>query len=251
MSTMLWIILGVIIVLLIAIPSSKKAGTQQKLTGFKPIEEVQLNSSKGKEVFDALKEVFESGEDETVMQFKNKIGTVTDEGDYKYVDALYTELMNRITLIGGRKGLELHQNETSYFSSKNTDVYTIQKLNKNITYGGIRTNLNGFRTGTFNVSSNDVEGYRISFRGKAFVTNQRVVIVGENKNKSIPLSKIISYAPYEKNGILINIENGGSIILDMITNGTFEVGTDGELYFHDTKVAFLYALDKALSSIRK
>ena len=85
MSTMLWIILGVIIVLLIAIPSSKKAGTQQKLSGFEPIEEVQMNSSKGKEVFDALKEVFESGEDETVMQFKNKIGTVTDEGDYKFI----------------------------------------------------------------------------------------------------------------------------------------------------------------------
>lgn len=81
-----------------------------------------------------------------------------------------------------------------------------------------------------------------------FVTNQRIVIVGDNKNKTIPLGKIISYAPYEKNGIIINIENSNAIILDMLTNGTFEMLSIGERVFHDTKVSFLYALDNALNS---
>ena len=87
-------------------------------------------------------------------------------------------------------------------------------------------------------------------QGKIFVTNQRIAIVGDNKNKVIPLGKIISYAPYEKNGIIINVENSNAIILDMLTNGTFTMLNTGERVFCDAKIRFLYALDEALGSFQ-
>ena len=181
------------------------------------------------------------------MNFKGLIDNVKEPTDFDYVEALYTELMNRIVFVGGNAGLQLHPKEECYYSEINCAVYTVQKLNKQISYGGIRTNLNGYRAGTFSVNAYDVEGYKLYLQGKVFVTNQRIVIVGNNKNKVIPLGKIISYAPYEKNGIIINAENSNAIILDMLTNGTFEILKTGERAFHDTKISFLYALDNALS----
>ena len=44
------------------------------------------------------------------------------------------------------------------------------------------------------------------------------------------------------------MENSEAIILDMLTNGTFEMLPTGERIFHDTKIKFLYALDEALGT---
>ena len=104
------------------------------------------------------------------MNYNNIIDTVTDSTDFDYIEALYTELLSRFVPVGGTKGLQLHTNEKSFFSEINCAVYTIQKLNKQISYGGLRSNINGYRTGTFSVNAYDVEGYKLSFQGKLFVT---------------------------------------------------------------------------------
>lgn len=244
------LVIAGIIILLVGLMngSSKKAGEPRHLAGFEPIENVQMKSEKGQEIFNGLKDVYESGDDKAVLNYKDLIDTVTEPTDSDYVQALYTELMNRIVFVGGSKGLQLHPKEECFYSEKNCAIYTIQKLNKQITYGGLRANLNGYRAGTFSINAYDVEGYKLYLQGKVFVTNQRIAIVGDEKNKVIPLGKIISYAPYEKNGIIINVQNGNAIILDMLTNGTFELLSIGERVFHDTKISFLYALDNALGS---
>lgn len=249
MNTMLiwaFVLAGIVMLFGLMNGSSEKAGETRRLTGFEPIEDVKMKSEKGREVFNKLKDIYKSGEDKTVMNYKNIIDTVTDPTDFDYIEALYTELLSRFVPVGGTKGLQLHTNEKSFFSEINCAVYTIQKLNKQISYGGLRSNINGYRTGTFSVNAYDVEGYKLSFQGKLFVTNQRIAIVGDNKNKVIPLGKIISYAPYEKNGIIINVENSNAIILDMLTNGTFTKLNTGERVFCDAKIRFLYALDEAL-----
>lgn len=242
------IVVGVILVIGLMNNSSKKPGEQRNLAGFEAIENVQMRSEQGAVIFNGLKTIYESGEDKAVMDYKDQVNSIDEPTDLDYIQALYTALLNRIVFVGGSKGLQLHPKEECLFSEINCAVYTIQKLNKQITYGGFRTNLNGYRAGTFSVNANDIEGFRIYLQGKVFVTNQRIVIIGSNKNKVIPLGKIISYAPYEKNGIIINVENGGSVLLDMLTNGTFEVLSTGERDFHDSKVGFLYALDNALNS---
>ena len=239
---------GIILLVGLMNGSSKSPGMPHVLTGFEPIDNVKMKSENGQNIFNGLKEVYNSGEDKAVMNYKDLIDTVTEPTDSDYVQALYTELMNRVVFVGGNKGLQLHPKEECYYSEINCAVYTIQKLNKQITYGGFRANLNGYRTGTYSISAHDVEGYKLYLQGKVFVTNQRIAIVGDNKNKVVPLGKIISYAPYEKNGIIINIENSNAIILDMLTNGTFEMLKIGERAFHDTKVSFLYALDNALNA---
>lgn len=251
-GTVIFIIILVVLILLFAISgSSKKAGQTQKLKGFEHINNVQMNSATGNSIFQGLKQIYEEGSDEKVMEYKNKINSVTDQHDADYIDALYTELLQRIVNVGGSKGLQLQPNERCLFSDLSCAVYTIQKLNKNIVYGGFRTNINGFRTGMFNVMANDVEGYKIFVQGKVFVTNKRVVVLGTNKNKVIPINKIVSYAIYESNGILINVENSNGIVVDLITNGTFEVASNGERFFHDSKFGFLYALDKAITESRQ
>ena len=248
-TTVIFILItvGIILVIGLMFGSSKKPGEQRNLAGFEAIESVQMSTEQGVTVFNGLKNIYESGEDKAVMNYKDQVGAVNNPIDSDYIQALFTALLNRIVFVGGAKGLQLHPKEECLFSEINCAVYTIQKLNKQISYGGFRTNINGYRTGTFSVSANDIEGFRIYLQGKVFVTNQRIVIIGNNKNKVIPLGKILSYAPYEKNGILINVENGSSVILDMLTNGTFEVLPTGERDFHDSKVGFLYALDNALN----
>ncbi len=248
-STFIFVLIavGVIIVIGLLNSASKKPGEQRNLSGFETLESVLMKTEQGTTVFNGLKNIYESGEDKAVMNYKEQVNSISNPTDADYIQALYTALLSRIVFVGGSKGLQLHPKEECFFSEINCAVYTIQKLNKQISYGGFRTNLNGYRAGVFSVNANDIEGFRLYLQGKVFVTNQRIVIIGSNKNKVIPLGKIISYAPYEKNGIIINVENGTPVILDMITNGTFEVLPTGERGFHDSKVGFLYALDYALN----
>ena len=200
MDRYLWLLAIPVIVLLVGMMngSSKDPGEPQRLAEFEPIEEVQMKSAKGREIFNGLKEIYENGDDKAAINYKDVIDTVTDPADSDYIIALYTELMSRFVLIGGTKGLQMHSNEKSFYTEINSALYTIQKLNKQITYGGFRANINGYRTGTFTVNTNDVEGYRLYLQGELFVTNQRIVIVGDNRSRVIPLGKIISYAPYNK-----------------------------------------------------
>lgn len=225
---------------------SKSAGTAVQLQGFDSIEKISMHSPEGQILFEGLKDAFLSGDEKKAYGYKDKIDSVTNPHDLDYIEALYTDLLNRIVPIGASKGIQLNPNESSLFHDKNCGIYSIQKINKNIVFCGIRNDLNGFRTGAYTINSFDVEGFKLSLFGEVFLTNQRLIIMGENKNMVIPIDKILSYSLYESNGVLLNIENQSSIILDMVTNGTFEKTSLG-LCFHDTKYGFVYALDRAMS----
>lgn len=248
------IIIGIILVGIVVALSkqsnhsvvSKSAGVPVSFPGFDSIDKIKMNSQEGQILFDGLKEAYLSGEQKKAYDYKDKIDNISNPYDLDYIEALYTELLARIVPVGASKGLKLNPNETSFFSDKNCGAYTIQKLNKDVVFTGLRNDINGFRTGVYTINSFDIEGFRLSVFGKVFLTNQRVVIIGENKNIVIPVSKILSYGLYEKNGIILNIENQNSIILDMFTNGTYERTSLG-LQFHDTKYGFLYALDRIMS----
>lgn len=248
------IAIGIILVSLVVVLSkekkpslvSKSAGTSIELQGFDSIDKVKMFSPEGQILFDELKDAFLSGEERKAYEYKDKIDTITNPHDLDYIEALYTDLLGRMAPIGASEGIQLNPNEISLFSDKNCGIYSIQKLNKNIVFCGIRNDLNGFRTGAYTFNSFDIEGFRLSLFGEVFLTNQRIIIMGENKNMVIPIDKILSYSLYESNGILLNIENQNSIILDMVTNGTFEKNSLG-LWFHDTKYGFIYALDRAMS----
>lgn len=222
------------------------AGKPVDIPGMEPIEKVKMQSQEGQLLFEQLKAAYYSGDNKKAYEYKDKIDTIKNPQDYDYIEALYTELLNRIVPVGASKGLKLLPNEESMFSDKNCGVYTIQKLNKNLTYCGIRNDINGFRTGVYTVNYLDVEGFRMSLFGRVYLTNKRIVIMGENKNMVIPIEKVMSYSLYETNGVLLNIENQNSVVLDLITNGNFE-NTSMGLFFHDTKYGFLYALDRAMS----
>lgn len=222
------------------------AGKPVHIPGMVPIEEIKMQSQEGQLLFEQLKSVYYSGDNKKAYEYKDKIDVVRNSQDRDYIEALYTDLLSRIVLVGGSKGLKLLPNEECLFSDKNCGVYTIQKLNKNLTYCGIRNDINGFRTGVYTVNYLDVEGFRMSLFGRVYLTNKRIVIMGENKNMVIPIEKVMSYSLYETNGVLLNIENQNSVVLDLITNGNFE-NTSLGLFFHDTKYGFLYALDRAMS----
>ena len=66
-----------------------------------------------------------------------------------------------------------------------------------------------FNTGAFNVVKNDVKDYVLLERGSLFVTNKRIIFIGNNnrENRTLRLDNLLEISIY-KDGLLLGKSNG-------------------------------------------
>jgi hypothetical protein len=140
------------------------------------------------------------------------------------------DLQNQaITPIDHNKyNLNLNNNETLYFRINLTSLYEEKVTRRNITYSGVRWNNNMMRAGNLSLVSQEIKNFVIQDNGRLYITDKRIIFVGNQKNvtKTISLSSIITYYLYQ-DGILILQGNKSGILLKFEEFDDFFILQDG------------------------
>jgi len=117
--------------------------------------------------------------------------------------------------------INLQKNECCYFTS-NADWLENRTVTNRINYAGptIRIKIMKgvyYRAGSMGVQKITSEQLQIIDSGLVFLTNKRIIFVGNKKNSNIQLSKILSVNPYS-DGVGIEKESGKSPIFRLSDN---------------------------------
>jgi hypothetical protein len=117
--------------------------------------------------------------------------------------------------------INLQKNELCYFSAR-VDWLENRTVTKRINYGGPTARIKimkGFyyRAGSMNVQRVTSEELRKIDSGQLYLTNKRLIFVGNSKNSSIQISKILSINPYS-DGVGVEKDSGKSPIFVLNTN---------------------------------
>jgi len=109
--------------------------------------------------------------------------------------------------------LILHNGEVLFEAFHN--IYCLQEktIRKDVTYGGIRYGNGLFRGGHLSYTTKDIKTFEVDDYGKLFLTNKRIIFVGEQKNftLSMTIGNILDYYQY-KDGILLCRNNKKNVI---------------------------------------
>ena len=125
-------------------------------------------------------------------------------------------------------GVVLHQEKTTRY---------------NIAYSGIRWQSGMMRAGSMSFIGNEITRFTPMDIGRLFITNQRILFVGHQKNitKSIPVRSVLYYNLYQ-DGVLVNIPNRNPILFE------FEIGYDADFgLVQDGLNEFIIVLDRVLA----
>lgn len=149
---------------------------------------------------------------DVVLDFNDQ----TDQQLIKY--KLYWEIENG-ELPVEEVAINLQKNEYCYFSG-NADWLENRTVTQRINYGGPALRfkiMKGvyYRAGSVQVQRITSEQLLEIDFGIVYVTNKRIIFVGNKKNMTIPISKILSVTPYS-DGIGIEKDSGKSPILRVI-----------------------------------
>lgn len=110
----------------------------------------------------------------------------------------------------------LQQNERCYYSS-NADWLEHRTVTKRFNYSGPTARIKimkgvYYRAGSMKVQKSTAEELQLIDSGRVFITNKRIIFLGNKKNSNIPISKILSINPYS-DGVGIEKASGRSPII--------------------------------------
>jgi hypothetical protein len=117
--------------------------------------------------------------------------------------------------------INLQKGEKCYYSSY-AEWYENRSITKRINYSGPTTRIKiikgvYYRAGSVNVQRVTHEELQKIDYGKVFLTNKRLIFLGNKKNTNIQLSKILSLNPYS-DGVGIEKDSGKSPIIKVDDN---------------------------------
>ncbi len=237
----------IIVAIIMAMYSSNNNGNHIKCDGKKyfDINTLKMDSPKAQQVFDFYKSMLldkklnlhEVLRDVNLRRELNKIKAIQkslpNDNDMVFIDALDSEFCD-FTASRAPDGIILNPQEECYFNTQACAVDTIQKIARNVTYGGIRTSNNGVRFGSGTIYSKDVEGLRRFDAGTLLVTNQRIIFKGTKKTKTISIGSILSVDKFDDNGVIISMSNRENpIVIRFIADKCFN-------YVKEHDIAFFY-----------
>lgn len=180
-------------------------------------------------------------------QIKSLINTFADNSTAK----MYADGMN-LTLTIGSIGTDfgkliLNPKETPYFSTKLCAVDTIQRIGKNVSYSGLRGNINGIRSGVGTIYTSDIEQMTRFDAGLLVITNQRIIFKGTKKNKTIPIGNILTIDNFDNNGVIITTSDRETpIVFRFVADKCFYRNlTEMVSFFYNDLNYFYRGLEKA------
>lgn len=133
-----------------------------------------------------------------------------------------------IPLSGETLGVNLHKTEKGIYQAiYGVVLYQEKTTVTNIAYNGCVWRSGPLRAGNLSVISNEITRFSPVDAGKIFITNERIIFIGKQKNvtKQIKIDEIISFNLYQ-DGILVNIPNKKPLLFKFSENkdfGIFEI----------------------------
>lgn len=117
--------------------------------------------------------------------------------------------------------INLQKNELCYFSSE-VDWLENRTVTKRINYGGPTARIKimkgvYYRAGSMGVQRVTSEELKFIDSGQLYLTNKRIIFVGNKKNSNIQISKILSINPYS-DGVGVEKDSGISPIFRLSEN---------------------------------
>lgn len=184
-----------------------------------------------KGALEKLKQLYNNNEALSDNEIISKIGVskdiIWDSGNYKNPDAfvLSFEYLNKIedryktqnhTLYEISEGnlsndILLKSNENVYLQLAGVAYYQEKVVRRDVTYSGVRWAANSLRAGNISYTTNSVNGFVGQEYGNLYITNKRIIFIGDKYNKSINFSSIVTYNLF-KDGVIISIANTNSVM---------------------------------------
>lgn len=129
-----------------------------------------------------------------------------------------------IPLSGATLGVNLHKNEGIYQAIYGVVLYQEKTTVTNIAYNGCVWRSGPLRAGNLSVISNEITRFAPMDAGKIFITNERIIFIGKQKNvtKQIKIDDVLSYNLYQ-DGILVNIPNKKPLLFKFQEIKDFEI----------------------------
>lgn len=147
------------------------------------------------------------------------------------------------TIDSAQYGLNLQKEEIVYHRINSVILHQEKTTRYNIAYSGVRWQSGMMRAGSMSVIGNEITRFIPMDIGRLFITNQRILFVGKQKNitKSIPIQSVLYYNLYQ-DGALVHMPNKKPILLK------FEIGYNAEIVsVEDGLNEFLIVLDRIIS----
>lgn len=137
------------------------------------------------------------------------------ETDLSYFKQLWEIENGAITPIAS--AISLQKNENAYYTAQ-VNWYEERTRTSRVSYAGVATSVRiakgvYLRSGKFTPAVYSEAYLKLIDTGSIFITNKRIIFVGEHANKSIPFSKIFGITTYA-NGIEIEKETGRKPFLE-------------------------------------
>ena len=112
------------------------------------------------------------------------------------------------------KNINLHDHEIVYDRINSVTLHEEVIVHRNVNYGGFKWSYGMARGGNMNYTTNVIKDFCIQDIGAFYITNQRILYVGNQNRKtiSINISSIVSYELF-KDGVLLRIANKNNGIL--------------------------------------
>jgi len=117
--------------------------------------------------------------------------------------------------------LSLEKNEKCYFQT-NCEWYEMRTVTQRINYSGTTASIKimkgvRYRVGTIKPQRITSEQWKQIDYGTMYLTNKRIILIGQSKNSNIKLQKVLSFTPYS-DGVEISKDTGRNPLIRFSTN---------------------------------
>ena len=121
--------------------------------------------------------------------------------------------------------------------------YEEKVIRRDVAYSGLRWSGGLFRAGAFSYISNAITDFKAVDAGKIFITNKRIIFIGEfnNLSKSINIDSILTHYLYQ-DGVIILVPNRKAVLLK------FQYQKPETGWVNDGLIQFVLSIDNILIS---
>lgn len=176
---------------------------------------------------------YKTSDDPRFQSAFEQIKSVADESTRDYFESMTTPLLLRsgyAQLDSAKQKNERHNSEINLkdgefvlYRYKSAAIFTVQKLFTEVSYGGARVAQGVFRAGAGTINSRSVEGLKLKDNGILYITNKRIIFVGNNNATTVfNIDKIVAAVMYESDGILLKLANANPIVFNFNANFTYD-----------------------------
>ena len=257
---MIYVYIAIIVICVFAIASKLNKKSNSITVSYAPgtykMDSVKIsagNEALGETLKSMIRD-FKTSDDPRFLTAFEQIKSVSDESTRDFFESMTIPLLLRsgyAQLDSAKQKNERHNSEINLkdgecvlYRYKSAAIFTVQKLFTEISYGGARVAQGVFRAGTGTINSRSVEGLKLKDNGILYITNKRIIFVGNNNATTVfNIDKIVAAVMYEGDGILLKLANANPVVFNFNANFTYDSNLG---LFDDSRLEAFNVLDSLI-----